>query len=120
MLFILADATVNIQIGMTAIAVISALTVIGKNRSDKDTDEKSDWREGMKGLVTGAQADAVSAREAVKECSKECAKLRMNEVVLNHRILLLEVDNRQLKSENVQIKHENEFLSQRVSRLESN
>lgn len=94
------------QLVLTIVAVISAVTAVMKGRSDKDSADKSDWREGTKNFVTMIQADVKSAREQAAaaeqkatNCEGRCNELAAENGELRARVAHLETENGQLRAE---------------------
>lgn len=94
------------QLVLTIVAVVSALTAVYKGRSDKDTADKSDWREGTKNLIAAVQGDAKTAREIAaaaeakaNACEGRCDELSAENGLLRARVAHLETENDQLRAE---------------------
>lgn len=95
----------NLQVVLTVVAVASAITAVWKGRSDKDTADKADWREGTKNLLAAVQADAKTAREdaaaarvEAHDCRGLCVQLYEENNKLRVRVSHLEIENRGLRS----------------------
>ena len=93
------------------VSVAGAITAVIKGRSDKDSADKDDWRQGTDNLIKSLQSEVGSAHDEAREarreaaeCHGECGKLRD--------------ENAQLKAQVSQLTTENAGLRARVVRLE--